>query len=466
MPDGTHVIGEVQGGGQTCTPGMQQQGVCPLCPPGGQLIAAIDQFDISGSGQTGNVPVTRCRFVDDAGVYERINQITFPDPQRSDRTACSWSWPEHGGLPRPVVDLSRSQQSAPTLSGFAGAHGQIWFGAAVDAGFTQTVPLFLDQSPSSLIEIAIGPVQISAALTGTGEWGLEPTGVGYTLGLFSNQQIQILDQVSGERRWGVLSIGGTGEIVDGRQVNPGSFPPPVALLDSTRAGETPVHSAIAATSDGGALLLVSELDAFTVADVSAAHPGTDAGSSLATPAQLQTVLVPQPLIPIVSLAPVNPPRNGAFAEAYLLTPIEILHVTAATRSRWQLETLPPPNEPSDWLSLWAEGDRVRLGFTSGAVYSLPTRVQLSPVTPNGLPVSSYAQICTTTFALAGGSLYRLVPSPTSALGNWVDVTAEAGLSGVRSLMGGRIFWGSGALLVSSPFGEIYRMPIASGCAAP
>jgi hypothetical protein len=267
--------------------------------------------------------------------------------------------------------------------------------------------------------------------------------------------------VDGAREWGLVnSLGNPMQILDSRLLS-GSFLAVVASFDPSREGTLPVHSALAQTSDGHWMLFASQFDLFMTADVTAFAPGQPAPVDYPLPRSLQIQLNPQPQLPIIALAAVNPPRNG-YAEAYMLTPLEIVHAYATNPSRWTMEVLTPPDDPSAWTSLWTDGDRARIGFGSGQVYSLPTRVPLTQVPPGFLPVSSYVQICGDTFALGGPSIYRLTPSASSTTGRWIDVTSQAGLTST-SFGGGRLFWGDRSLVAFSPFGESFHVPIATGC---
>jgi hypothetical protein len=125
--------------------------------------------------------------------------------------------------------------------------------------------------------------------------------------------------------------------------------------------------------------------------------------------------------------------------------------------------LPAPDDPTPWLAAWTDTDAARIGFASGIVYSLPTRVPLSDPLPDGSMVSAYLHVCATTFALGGDAVYRLTPSPSSPKGAWVSVMAEASLPALPSLSGGSLFWGDSALVAFSLYGESWRLPIASGC---
>jgi hypothetical protein len=447
---------------------------CPVCPdPTDTFIAALYGIDFFGGTQAGNTATVRCRHhLPDGGAYEQLFQVDPPDPTRADKTQCNLRYPERAGLPRLEADLSVSQQSVPTLGGFAGVHGQFWTtpyradaGALAPSPIWDVVPLVLDHAPDSIAELTIdaGTQQLVVVEANTGNigWGLESSG--YVQGQFNASTLQILGVVDGERLWGMLNTTGNPiEVFDGRVVQSGgSFPPVVATFDATREGTFPVHAAVAQTSDGNFLLFASQFDVFMTGDVTAFAPGQQVPADYPLPIPLQIQLNPQSQLPIVALAAVNPPRNG-YAEAYMLTPLEIVHAYATSASRWTMEVLPPPDDPSPWTTLWTDGDRARIGFGSGVVYSLPTRVPLTQVPVGFLPVSSYLQICGDTFALGGSSLYRLTPNASSTTGTWTDVTSQAGLTST-SFGGGQLFWGADSLVAFSPYGESFHAPIASGC---
>jgi hypothetical protein len=445
---------------------------CPVCPdPADTFIGALYGIDSFGGNQVGNTATVRCRHhLVDGGAYEELLQVTPPDPTRADKTHCTLGYPERGGLPRLEADLSISQTSAPALGGFAGVHGQFWYtpfdpdaGALAPSPIWEVVPLVLDRAPDSYaavtIDAGIQQFGIDEANTGSLGWQLESSG--YINANFSSSTLEVFGVVDGQREWGMIGSPGLPlQVLDARLLS-GAFLPVVASFDPTREGALPVRAALAQTADGHFLLMASQFDLFMTGDVTAFAPGQAAPAVYPLPVSLQVQLNPQPSLPIIALAPVNPPRIG-YAEAYLLTPLEIVHAYAINPSRWAAEVLTPPDDPSPWVSLWTDGDRARIGFGSGIVYSLPTRVPLTTVTPGSPPFSSYVQICADTFALGGPSLYRLTPSASSVTGTWTDVTSQAGLT-ATSFGGGRLFWGANSLLAFSPFGESFAVPLASGC---
>jgi hypothetical protein len=79
---------------------------------------------------------------------------------------------------------------------------------------------------------------------------------------------------------------------------------------------------------------------------------------------------------------------------------------------WSATLIPAP---PDALSVWATaaGD-IRLGYLDGTVLSITGGVPLSA--PLGSPVSTYAQYCGDTFALAPDGLHRL--NVDAGLGTW------------------------------------------------
>jgi hypothetical protein len=470
-PDGTVLMTQLHGG-SGCQPltGTEITPPCPPCPDGGYVqVASLNEFFFNGLDYI-DEPVARCRDLTGPVPQEQVFEIVAPDPTRTDRTVCQWETPEGYGLPHIEADLSVSQTSDPTRGGLAGFHGQLW--TTPDAGFdTQTglsqgglttiQSLLLAQPPDFYGNVVFGPYNFDVVTTGATPW-LLTTGVGYAPGVFGGQGIEPLAVVDGQSSWFVLEGNPADEVWDTRgNFGMNHLPPVIISLDPSREGQRPVHATLAQTADGGTLLLATEFDAFMAGDVTALAPGQSQPPPVETPVSISIVALPEVEVPIEALAAVNPPREG-FAEAYLLTSLEVVHLQALGPIRWTQEVLTPPSDPTPLLDLWTDGDRARLGFGSGVVYALPTDVQLSQPIPGTLPVLSYAHAGQTTFAVTGQDIYRLTPVGAGMPATWTSLGAETGLSGA-SFAGARVFTATGSLAVFNQYGQSFQIPIDSPC---
>jgi hypothetical protein len=94
---------------------------------------------------------------------------------------------------------------------------------------------------------------------------------------------------------------------------------------------------------------------------------------------------------------------------------------AQTHQRWSTQEVPVAG--GDWLELWSDGERARIGYRDGTVYALPSRVRIaSPLALVGqqqILVNDYFQLCRVPFAITTNGLYQLQP-PTGAsvVGEW------------------------------------------------
>ena len=82
----------------------------------------------------------------------------------------------------------------------------------------------------------------------------------------------------------------------------------------------------------------------------------------------------------------------------------------------------------DWLEVWQDRGRARVGYRDGTVYALPSAVKIAP--PTGSPVVDYAHYCEHTYALTASALLRLDPEDGSPIGKWtaLDPPRGSGLS--------------------------------------
>lgn len=91
----------------------------------------------------------------------------------------------------------------------------------------------------------------------------------------------------------------------------------------------------------------------------------------------------------------------------------------------------------NWLSVWNDGDRFRLGYDDGTLYSLPSLVPLS--NPSPTPVSSYATFCRIVYAATADGLVRLDSDAGGGSAGWIAVSLPSPLDGPGALTGGRLY---------------------------
>src|SRR5262249_50526411 len=119
-------------------------------------------------------------------------------------------------------------------------------------------------------------------------------------------------------------------------------------------------------------------------------------------------------VSIRSLALVQGAPNPA---GYALTSNALHAFSGLPDAPWTSSVVPLPER--DWLEVWADGDRARLGFRSGEVYALPSRVPIAPALPGGQAVTAFAALGGAPSALAPGGLYRLDTNPDAGpVGVW------------------------------------------------
>jgi len=192
----------------------------------------------------------------------------------------------------------------------------------------------------------------------------------------------------------------------------------VGELPGSEQFKRPYRALLAPLSDGGTELLVSAFDALLAADVTRLLTASGAPA-----AAVDVKAVPLSRSPILSIAAV-PPRPGEITSGYLLTPSSLFRFGAQSQARWRVEEVLMPRD--DWMAVWADGERGRVGYPDGVIYSLPSRVPISRPLPAG-PVTdqvrAYTQVCGQPFALTEqGLLIQLLPGvPPDPLGQWQAV---------------------------------------------
>jgi hypothetical protein len=170
-------------------------------------------------------------------------------------------------------------------------------------------------------------------------------------------------------------------------------------------------------------------------------------------------LVPEPYVPIISVTLVSATAG------YALTGNALHAVEAPTDLPWRSSQVPVPE--GDWIEVWADGARGRLGYRDGQVYALPSRVPIAPTLPGAQQVTDYSTLCDVPFALAPDGLYRLTPNPDAgAVGVWQAENLDGVISPAladRGFAGGKLWQDGQTLYLVSRFGTVVRLTPAGGC---
>lgn len=224
------------------------------------------------------------------------------------------------------------------------------------------------------------------------------------------------------------------------------------VIANTNTDGVSLAATLACSREGRRFLLSGHRDILVAGDVEAQLAGS---SSIGL---LESQLNPVPGAAIRSIAPVTP--SGAtppFLQAYVLTRNEVARVTATTSQRWRSELLPLPD--GDWLKVWGDGPRARIGYADGSVYGLAAFVKLASGLPDGSTVQDYAQVCGRGIAVTTTGLFELVAEGTTGTGSWRRLTqppAGTPTTGAR-LRGG------GDLHLMLQNGQVWHF-VPSGCA--
>lgn len=431
--------------------GLSVRLVCPACPTD-QGPVALTALTVGTSDDNQGNPhpdlESRCRFAAaDGGQFERAFRV---DTQNQ---VCVVKNPNENGATNLASDLATPSLATPAAGALWGAEGEIWFG--VNAGFGQLDPWLLDRAPQGLVDIPDGTGNADLnAFTTDGLW--EQTA---GLGLVANHDLassglEAVAAVDGKPGWVVFN---SGMVIDAMQAqgNQGPPPPLAQVIPSAVPLDAPVHAALAPLFGGGSELLVSTNDSLLAGDVS----DQIAPASGNPPVDLVLRLAPLPRVQILSFVAVPPQPAAAdggvqnLLEGYVLTSNTLFHFSATSQQRWNAEPLDAPE--GEWLELWADGTRGRLGYADGTVYSLPNRVKLAAGDElAGDVVQDYQQACGGVYALGLKKLYTLVPDPNGPLGHWSAVAVDSTVARLfeRQQPGGRLFWDGSALYAFSSTG--------------
>lgn len=432
-PNGsTHLLrlGRTSGGDSPCTGFSGSSRIivfdsCVACARGAGV-------EVSGGDALTNQHtfLVRCR----DGATESTNRIDFANPQQ-----CSAAFADSLG-----PQLTRPARGATTARAMlADDRGRPWL--PVSGPLTpETAPesrkqVLLDRIPSSVVAL---PGTLAAFAAGR-EFRLHP----------------VLGWVGSRPTSEVRTAGGAPVLVFSSRVlssrlqdGSGALRTLATLEPNAPLLRDPARAQLQRSSDGTDLLLVSSFDTLLAADVTGPLAGTG------QVAALLPRIVPSPGLPVRGLIalPSQFAPQGALAAGYLFTDNQVHFFQAKSAQRWESRPIDAPD--GDWLELWMDQGRGRLGYVDGRVYALPSRLQIAPPLSPRDTVSSFVGHCGRSYAIATGGLYRLEPT-VQALGEWVKETLPAGPP--DALAGRRLYSVGTELLVFDREGTSWRIPTAS-----
>lgn len=198
----------------------------------------------------------------------------------------------------------------------------------------------------------------------------------------------------------------------------GETPKPTAVLSGSASAlaqswrKTHFPSQVTPLADGGQLLVMAVGDALWA--------GPPSLPTLADgPARLNARLVPQPRGDITSITFTTPRAGGPLLQGYVIAQERVFQVEVHSEQQWLGAPVHLP--PGIASAVWSDGERGRVGYRDGRVYSLPAGVQI------GAPFADrdaldYAQLCGHGYALTRDTLFRLAPGPGGGvIGEWAPV---------------------------------------------
>lgn len=446
--------------GSSCGPGSPFQAItppCPTCPDGMSLVDLVQYEAVAPDGQTSPRTEARCRAGSpgDGGYELNVQVFVRGDSQECVLDTRPPEGVQVGGSALPS-ELTVPQRSSTTRAAFGGTHGQVWaVGGSLFGGATG---LTLDRAPLAVVPFfnpATQETQLLAPLANT-LYGFTPLA-----GFLKLQEIQeehIEGTVQGKPEWVLLSVRDSILVFDVLRTGPDGEPLVVASLAPNQGQLTPPFHAAWTPFDGGSELVISAFDSIYAADVSEVAVRGDLPA-----APIEVRVAPQPRSPIVSLTLLSQPSEveGPLLAGYALTPNGLFRFKANSQTRWTSEEVALP--PGDFVRLFSDGSRGRVGYRDGTVHSLPGLVPLAPALPDGLTASDFAQYCGFGWALTDAGPYRL-RSGDGGVGHWEPFPLASG--GARPPFdGGRFFVVQDHLFVFAGNGVGYRVE-GAGCPSP
>ncbi|GMU62073.1 MAG: hypothetical protein AMXMBFR34_38360 [Myxococcaceae bacterium] len=182
--------------------------------------------------------------------------------------------------------------------------------------------------------------------------------------------------------------------------------------------EPPVLAARQPLPDGGTLVLGTAGDLILAVDV------TDRLAGRATKPTLRPSLVPLSRGGVTSLAVLaTRPAGASYAHGYVVANGRLFRFRADNPVVWKADELDLGS--AEAAVVWTDRERGRVALRDGAVFSLPSRVQLAPPFAEASSLIDLVDRCGHIFALANGALYRLESDGSSPMGVWVRLNVDA-----------------------------------------
>jgi hypothetical protein len=326
---------------------------------------------------------------------------------------------------RPAGRVGHTQYGVSTL---AGQHGEIYeFGSSLMESyiFDRPATFYLRAGvPAALSSLAVYRYQAGLGLV------QGPT--------YSNTEPYAV--VDGQLSWGRISESLYDFSPDSGPVSLG------AVAESATSISLPMP-----LPDGGTLVLYTDGPQVFTAEI--AQPRA-------------RVLVPEPYVPITSITTVAPPDSpdgGRLRMAgYLLTNNALHAFSQRHDGVWSSSVVDVPE--NEWVEVWGDGPRGRIGYRDGTIYSLPSRVPIAPPLPSGQSVADFTQLCGVVFALGERGLYRLEAGDAGPVGQWVQQSLDAALSPAleHRLSKGKLLRDHDTLYLLTGYGTVVRLH-AQGC---
>lgn len=294
----------------------------------------------------------------------------------------------------------------------------------------------LPSPPGALVEIAEGALGAIAQPGSSNSPVYVPRAVGYTWHL-DDEVAAVTDAVRGARRF-ILDVRPQGSsdarvrlrqyerrhagpVAEKRIVTDAyDFSGPFAVPFGTFAAE------LARTARGGPEVVVSigdqllgvrlDLDLWTPPPATATVP------------LLETRVVPAPKLPIEGFAvsTARPASGSSSLELAVLVRQRIFWIEVQHDDRWLPRELLSPSAAKA-VRVFFTGSRGRVGYSDGAVFSLPDLVPIARPLDGGQLATAYASLCGRIYAHApGAGLLRLDRADGEALGTWTRMVTPTG----------------------------------------
>lgn len=310
--------------------------------------------------------------------------------------------------------------AGPSTAATAGAAGEVWLQRGT--GYSREAR-FLDRGPSLVLSgpgsLTVGAPAVSAQLQ-SGAIEVEAAQL-FELregeGLVARSGgADLLAAVEGTDRWVLRDAtdAGSGNPPSVVELTPEGGKRLLAVFTSTETFKPPYRAVAAPGPDGGTLVVVTAFDALLAAELDA--PSTPV---------LRVRLVPLNRSEITALTVLPRAAGGRYVEGWLVSAGRLHRFVADSPTVWKSDELPLP--VGDPVALFHDGQRGRVAFADGRVYSLPGRVEIAPALPEGEgSARDFVDVCGQVLSIGDRSAFRLVTDGSSSIGQWQPVTLPQG----------------------------------------